>query len=162
MRGLKLYPSYQYFYPNDNHVYPIYAAAADLGIPVMFHTGSSIFEGTRTKYAHPMALQDVLVDFPDLDIIMAHGGRPAWYEEAFTLLHRHENLYLDVSGIPPQNLVSKYFPHIDRISERVLFGTDFPTIPSIAENLRTINDQDVPAGFVEDITVHNPGQLFNL
>jgi predicted TIM-barrel fold metal-dependent hydrolase len=128
----------------------------------MFHTGSSIFEGTRTKYARPMALQDVLVDFLDLDIIIAHGGRPAWYEEAFTLLRRHENLYLDISGIPPQNLVSKYFPRIERISERVLFGTDFPTSPPIAENLRTINDQDVPAGFVEDITTQNPQQLFDL
>ena len=59
-RGLKLLPTYQLFYPNDNNLYPVYATAEELGIPVMFHTGSSTFRGSRLKYGDPLRGQDVL------------------------------------------------------------------------------------------------------
>ncbi|MFC4549832.1 MULTISPECIES: amidohydrolase family protein [Halorussus] len=159
MRGLKLYPSYQYFSPNENHVYPLYAAAADLDVPVMFHVGSSVFEGSRTKYATPLPIEDVLVDFPDLTVVMAHGGRPAWYEQAEDLVRRHDNLYLELSGIPPHRLTSKYFPEIGRFEDSVIFGTDYPTTPSTAENLDAIASQDVSDDFVEKITVDNPQRI---
>lgn len=159
MRGLKLYPSYQYFSPEENHVYPLYAAAEDLNVPVMFHVGSSIFEGSRTKYATPLPLEDVLLDFPDLTVIMAHGGRPAWYEEARYLVRRHDNLYLELSGIPPQRLTSKYFPQIEQFTDSVIFGTDYPTTPDIGENFETIKSQDVSEDFIEAITETNPRKV---
>lgn len=53
-KGLKLYPTYNYFYPNDNFMYPLYAVAERLDIPVHFHTGSSIFSNSRLKYGNPI------------------------------------------------------------------------------------------------------------
>ena len=41
----------------------------------MFHTGTSIFVGARNRYADPIYVDDVAVDFPSLKIILAHGGR---------------------------------------------------------------------------------------
>ena len=63
--------------------------------------------------------------YPELVIILAHGGRPLWMEEAFFLVRRHKNMYMDISGIPPQKLM-QYFPRIEEIADKVLFGTDWP------------------------------------
>jgi predicted TIM-barrel fold metal-dependent hydrolase len=137
MRGLKLLPSYQFFYPNDERLYPLYSKAEELGIPVNFHTGSSILKNTRLKYADPMYLDEVAVDFPDLKIIMAQGGQSFWYDVAFFLIKKHKNVYIDVSGLMPNNLLN-YFPDLEEIGDRVIFGSDWPSIVSIKRNAEAI------------------------
>ncbi len=92
----------------------------------MIHTGTSIFPGARSKYGNPMELDDVAIDFPDLRIVMAHGGRPLYMEEAFFVLRRHKQVWLDVSGIPPVRLL-EYFPRLAEVADRVLWGTDWPS-----------------------------------
>jgi predicted TIM-barrel fold metal-dependent hydrolase len=117
----------------------VYALAEQEGVPVMFHTGTSIFPGARIKYGHPLAIDDVAVDFPNLKIIMAHGGRPLWMAEAFFLMRRHPNVYMDISGIPPK-LLLKYFPRIEEIASKTLFGSDWPSpgIPGMRVNAEGI------------------------
>ncbi|MCZ6485743.1 MAG: amidohydrolase family protein [Acidobacteria bacterium] len=134
-RGLKLYPTYEYFYPNQPMLYPLYAKAQELGIPVMAHTGSSVFAGSRLKYGDPLFWDDVAVDFPDLTIILCHGGRMLWYDRAAALVRLHKNVYFDVSGLPPQRLLD-YWPDLERLSGKVLFGSDWPDA-SIGNNLET-------------------------
>jgi predicted TIM-barrel fold metal-dependent hydrolase len=124
-RGLKLYPTYEYFYPNQPLLYPLYAKAQELGIPVMAHTGSSVFAGSRLKYGDPLFWDDVAVDFPELTIIMCHGGRMLWYDRAASLVRLHKNVYFDVSGLPPKRLLD-YWPDLERLADKVLFGTDWP------------------------------------
>lgn len=137
MRGLGLYPGYQHFYPNDARLYPLYARAEERGVPVMFHTGSSIFRGTRLKYANPLLLDDVAADFPDLPIIMAHSGRGVWYDEAFLVARLHERVYMEVSGLPPHKLL-EYFPQLERIAHRTLFGSDWPGVIGISRNIEAV------------------------
>jgi predicted TIM-barrel fold metal-dependent hydrolase len=114
----------------------IYRRAESLGLPVMVHTGTSVFPGARSKYGNPMDLDDVAIDFPDLRIIMAHGGRPLYMEEAFFILRRHRNVWLDLSGIPPQRLLD-YFPRIHELEDKLLWGTDWPSpgVTSMAKNV---------------------------
>ncbi len=137
MAGLKLYPPYQGFYPNDAHIYPLYAKAQELGIPVVFHTGTSVFRNTRLKYSDPLHLDDVAVDFPDLTIIQAHGGRSMWYATSSFLVRRHANVYLDIAGLPPKNLL-KYYPDLEKIAHKVLFGSDWPGVASVKENIESL------------------------
>jgi predicted TIM-barrel fold metal-dependent hydrolase len=115
----------------------VYGLAEEHGIPVMFHTGTSIFPGARSKYGHPMPIDDIAIDFPKLKIIMAHGGRPLWMAEAFFLLRRHENVHMDTSGIPPK-LLLQYFPRIEEIADKVIFGSDWPSpgIPGMGINAK--------------------------
>lgn len=133
-RGLKLYPTYQQYYPNERDVYPLYAKAEELGIPVMVHTGSSLLRGARMKYGDPLLIDDVAVDFPDLKIVMAHSGRGFWYEEAFWLARQHRNVYMEISGLPPGNLLS-YFPDLERNADKIIFGSDWPFVPSLRKNV---------------------------
>ena len=138
---IKIHPPHQLLFPNDyltgmKELEIIYRAAEANGIPVMFHTGTSIFPGARNKYGDPIYIDDVAVDFPKLKILLAHGGRPLWMNTAFFLLRRHANVYLDISGIPPKTLL-KYFPRLQEIANKTLFGTDWPGpgVPDIKQNL---------------------------
>jgi uncharacterized protein len=137
VHGIKLLPSYQLFWPNDARLYPLYARAQDLRLPVTFHTGTSVFAGTRLKYAQPLLLDDIAVDFPRLSILMAHSGRGPWYQEAAVLATLHENVYLELSGLPARN-IPRYFPDYRRLARKMVFGSDFPGLPSVRENIDTI------------------------
>jgi predicted TIM-barrel fold metal-dependent hydrolase len=141
LRMIKIHPPHQLLFPNDylngvKELEIIYRAAEANGIPVMFHTGTSIFPGARNKYGDPIYVDDVAVDFPKLKILLAHGGRPLWMDTAFFLIRRHPNVYLDISGIPPKTLL-KYFPRLDEIVRKTLFGTDWPGpgVPDVKQNL---------------------------
>lgn len=158
-KGLKLHPSYQFFYPNDAHLYPLYAKAQELNVPVIFHIGTSIFKGTRLKYCDPIHLDDVAVDFPALKIIMAHSGRGFWYEVCFGLARLHENVYLDITGLPPKNLLI-YFPELEKLAHKVLFGSDWPTMPTgIRENAEAIQSLPLREASVQAILYGNAHRI---
>jgi len=159
VKGLKLHPSYQFFYPNEARLYPLYAKAQELRIPVIFHIGSSIFKGTRLKYCDPIYLDDIAVDFPDLKIVMAHSGRGFWYNECFSLSRLHQNVYMDITGLPPQNLLS-YFPDLEKNSEKVLFGSDWPTMPTeIGKNIEAIKSLPLSDRTLEAILFRNAHKI---
>ena len=160
-RGLKLYPTYHHYHLNDPRMYPLYQAAQDLGIPVLIHTGSSVFKGSRMKYGDPLDLDDVAVDFPRLNLVMAHSGRGFWYDRAFFLSRLHANVYMELSGLPPSKLMT-YFPELDRITEKVIFGSDWPGIPWIRRNMEAIGKLPLPAEGVENILGGNAARLLRL
>jgi predicted TIM-barrel fold metal-dependent hydrolase len=166
VRGLKVHPSHQLFSPNEyrNGLGPLramYERAEALGMPVMIHTGTSIFPGARNLYAQPILADDVGVDFPNLVVILAHGGRPLWMEEAFFLVRRHKNVHMDISGIPPQKLL-EYFPRIEEIANKVLFGTDWPGpgVPGIRGNIEKFGALPISAEAQQKILYDNAARLF--
>lgn len=131
IRLVKIHPPHQGFSANAytdglDALGKIYRRCEERGLPVMVHTGTSIFPGARSKYGNPMELDDVAIDFPDLPLVMAHGGRPLYMEEAFFILRRHTHVRLDISGIPPSKLL-EYFPRLPEIADRVVWGTDWPS-----------------------------------
>lgn len=98
LRGLKLNPGMQKFYPDDKLAYPLYETARDLAIPVLFHAGMSWEPGTRLQYGHPLRFENVAADFPALRIVLAHLAWP-WVVEAVALALRYPNVYLDTSAL---------------------------------------------------------------
>jgi predicted TIM-barrel fold metal-dependent hydrolase len=137
-RGVKLYPVYQHHFLNETRMYPLYAKAQELGIPILVHTGSSVFKGARIKFGDPLHLDDVAIDFPELKLLLAHGGRPFWYEQAFWMAQRHANVYLEISGLPAKNLLT-YFPRLESLADKVVYGSDWPGFPYIRRNIEAIN-----------------------
>lgn len=160
--GLKLYPSYQYFYPNEARVYPIYAVCQEYGLPVLFHVGSSALSGTRLKYCDPIHLDDLAVDFPDLVVVQAHGGRGLWYDVCALLARQHRNVYIDVSGLVPSRL-EEHFPELEALADKVVFGSDWPAMPkSVKHNAAAIAELDLSRGAVEKILHRNAAELLGL
>jgi len=160
-KGLKFYPPYQHFYPNDKKVYPIYETAIELRIPIMFHTGSSVYKHTKLKYGDPLHLDEVASDFPDLKIIMAHSGRGFWYDKSFFLSKIHKNVYMEISGLPPQRLL-QYFPNLEKNMNKIIFGSDWPGITSIRENIDTICSLSLKKDTLENIFYRNAQKILNL
>jgi uncharacterized protein len=141
IQALKVHPPHQLFAANayldtQPGLGEIYGEAETLGMPVMIHTGTSVFPGARNKFADPMAADDVAVDFPDLRLILAHAGRPLYMDTCLFLARRHPNVYLDISGIPPKRLL-QFLPRLEDIADKVLWGTDWPDpgIPSMGKNV---------------------------
>jgi hypothetical protein len=162
---IKIHPPHQLFYPNDylnglDALGVIYEKSQECGVPVMIHTGTSVFPGARVKYGDPLSLDDVAIDFPRLKILMAHGGRPLWMEAAFFLLRRHENVWLDISGIPPQNLL-KYFPRLEEIGHKALFGSDWPGpgVRSIRANVERFSELPLPHETKRAVLYENAAKL---
>lgn len=134
-RGLKLHPSLQNFLPNDTAHYPLYEAAAELGLPVVVHTGQTGIgaglpggRGIKLRFSDPMLLDDVAADHPQLRVILAHPSVP-WQDAAISMATHKSNVYIDLSGWSP-----KYFPpQLVRaanslLKHKMLFGSDFPVI----------------------------------
>lgn len=160
-RGVKLYPVYQHHFLNETRMYPLYAKAQDLGIPILVHTGSSVFKGARIKYGNPLHLDDVAIDFPDLKLLLAHGGRPFWYEQAFWMAQRHANVFLEISGLPAKNLLT-YFPRLESLADKVVYGSDWPGYPYIRRNIEAINELPMSEQAKEKILGGNAAELLGL
>jgi predicted TIM-barrel fold metal-dependent hydrolase len=165
IRVLKIHPPHQQMAANAyadglTALRDIYATCERIGLPVMIHTGTSIFPGARSKYGNPMEIDDVAIDFPDLQIIMAHGGRPLYMAEAFFILRRHRKVWLDLSGIPPKSIL-EYFPRIDEISPQVLWGTDWPSpgVASMRKNVDQFLALPLSDGLKRAALQDNPEQL---
>jgi uncharacterized protein len=166
IRGLKVHPSHQVFSPNAYRdgfgpLAALYSHAQANHMPVMIHTGTSIFPGARNLHAQPMLADDVSIDYPDLVVILAHGGRPLWMNEAFFLVRRHPNMYMDISGIPPQKLL-EYFPRIEEIADKVLWGTDWPGpgVPDVRGNIEKFVALPISDSARQKILYDNAARLF--
>jgi predicted TIM-barrel fold metal-dependent hydrolase len=167
-RMIKIHPPHQHIFPNGylngcKELEALYRTAEANGIPVMFHTGTSAFPGARSKFGDPINIDDVAVDFPDLKIILAHGGRPLWVETAFFMVRRHRNVFMDISGIPPKHMLT-YFPRLESIADKVLFGTDWPSlgVREMQLNLAAFNDLRLSSETKDAILSKNALKLWPL
>jgi len=153
MRMLKVHPNHQALPANAyadglRAQAEIYARCESLGIPVLVHTGTSVFPRARSKYGNPLEIDDVAIDFPDLRVVLAHGGRPFWMGEAFFVLRRHKNVWFDLSGIPPK-LLPDWFPKLAELEHKLLWGSDWPS-PGVLGMRRNL-DQFLALPYAESL-----------
>src|SRR5256885_12761461 len=104
LKGVTLHPSLQAFAPNDERHWPLYEKCQELGLVVLFHTGTSGIgagqpggQGIRIDYARPIWLAAPAAAFPDLQIIAAHFGYP-WPLELLAMALHKTNISIDISG----------------------------------------------------------------
>ncbi len=140
-RALKIHPPHQLFRANAYMqqlpaLADLYRRAEAARIPVTVHTGTSVFPGARSRLGDPLDVDDVAIDFPNLKVLLAHGGRPLWMEAAFFVVRRHPNVFLEISGIPPAKLL-EYFPRLEEIAHKTVWGTDWPSpgVKSMRQNV---------------------------
>ena len=135
MKGLKFHPTMQQFDPGDERFYPLWEKAEELGLILLFHTGTCGIGagtpgagGTKIRYSHPAFLDSVGADFRGVTWIAAHFGWP-WFMECLAIALHKSNVYIELSGWAP-----KYLPHevvreiARRLNRQTLFGSDYPFI----------------------------------
>ncbi|MCW2817539.1 MAG: hypothetical protein JWR42_326, partial [Marmoricola sp.] len=139
--ALKLHPVHGGFRCDDRALYPAYAVLAERGVPLVVHCGTSTFPGSMNELAHPEHLLPVLRDFPEVDVVLAHGGRGWWYDAAASMALTFPRVWIELSGLPPRRL-PEYYARFDlaRLARRWIFATDWPGVPGTARNAQAVVD----------------------
>ncbi|HEX6367951.1 MAG TPA: amidohydrolase family protein [Longimicrobium sp.] len=170
IRGLKLYPGYQPFHLVDRRLHPVYEMAADFGVPVMIHTGDTFSPTTKVRYAHPLEVDDVAVDFRATTFVMCHLGNP-WFTDAMEVIYKNHNVMGDICGLT----LGEFQPRYERFAlrcvndaiafindpEKLMFGTDWP-ISDVASYLRFVDRLEMTDQEREGLLWRNAARLFRL
>lgn len=162
MDGLKLHPTAG-FYHHDEETYRLLEIARQHDVPVLTDTGP-IFAPLYSKYSHPTNLDEVLSDFPDLDVIAAHMSFE-WWQDLHAIARSKVNarLHVDISGWQerckedPVEFATAVRKLMDAVgSDRMLFGTDDPAFDPVhpkeewLENVRALEERETEPTFTED------------
>jgi predicted TIM-barrel fold metal-dependent hydrolase len=161
MDGLKLHPTAG-FYHHDKETYRVLEVAQRHGVPMLTDTGP-IFAPLYSKYSHPENLDEVLSDFPDLDVIAAHMSFEWWRDlHAVAINKVNTNLHVDISGWQerckerPEEFATAVRWLMDAVgSDRMLFGTDDPAFDPVhpkeewLDNVRALADREAEPTFTE-------------
>ena len=132
MRGLNL-PCFELKMAiNDPRMYPLYAKCIELDVPVVLHGGTNFSTTSPIKNSHPQQLDEVMVHFPELTVIVSPPGWP-WIQELIAVAWRHRNVYIGLAAVRPKYLTvpgSGYEPLLQYgssvLKHQMLFGTAFP------------------------------------
>ena len=134
-RGFKLHCPLMEFHANDKRAYPFYEVVQAAKLPIVFHTGHSGIGtgmpgggGVRLKLGNPMDIDDVAVDFPHLNIILAHPSFP-WQDEAISICLHKRQVYIDLSGWSPKYFAPNLIQYANSLlKHKMLFGSDYPML----------------------------------
>lgn len=130
LMGVNLQPWVYKVHANDKIFYPVYQKCLELGIPVTIHTGINYSVDRSIKYGHPLVIDEIACDFPDLIIVANHAGWP-WVAEMVAVARKHKNVYLETGGVAPKYLARPgsgwevFFQFANTVlQDQVLFATD--------------------------------------
>lgn len=170
VKGLKLYPGYEPFYPYDARCKVIYDLAKEYNVPVMIHTGDTFSVTGRLRYAHPLHIDDVAVDHPELKIVICHIGNP-WIRDCMEVVYKNNNTYADVSGLVVGDFEDNFEKYmLQQVREMILYagepryllyGTDWP-ICEMKSYLRFVRGLDLPEEKLEMIMWKNSAEVYGI
>jgi predicted TIM-barrel fold metal-dependent hydrolase len=170
IRGLKLYPGYEPYYPNDPGLEPVYRLAEEFGVPVMIHSGDTFTPRGKLKYAHPLHVDDVAVDHPAVNFVICHLGSP-WFRDCMEVVYKNKNVYTDISGLVLGDFSDRFESYMEKQlqemllygvePDKVLYGSDWP-IASMESYLDFMEEMHLPEKDRRKIMWENAAKLFGL
>ena len=135
IKGMKLYCGYEHYFPYDKKYQNVYDICMEYRVPVMIHTGDAYSSTAKLRYAHPLNIDDIAVDNPELRIVMCHLGNP-WIADCQEVLYKNSNVYSDISGLVVGDFgllsATRYVSQINDLlnyvgkPHRLLYGSDWP------------------------------------
>lgn len=170
IRGIKLYPGYEPYFPNDPRLDPVYAIAQEFHVPVMIHSGDTFTPHGKLKFAHPLLVDELAVDHPNVDFIICHLGNP-WIRDCMEVVYKNKNVYTDISGLVLGNFSDRFESFMRRQlqemleygvePDKVLFGSDWP-LASMESYLDFIEELSIPERERRKIMWDNAARLFRI
>ena len=170
IKGLKLYPGYEPFYPGDPKLTPAYELAEEFDVPVMIHTGDTYAPTGKVKFAHPLHVDEVAVDFPRVKFLICHLGNP-WFRDCMEVVYKNDNVYTDISGLTLGHFDDRFEAYMrQQLKEmilwgvnpnRVLYGTDWPLV-SMESYLEFMEELSLPPRDKALMLYENAAALFKL
>ena len=170
VKGLKLYPGYEPFYPHDRRLQVVYDLAEEFQVPVMIHSGDTYSPRGKLKYSHPLEIDEVAVDHPGVKFVICHLGN-TWLTDCMEVVYKNPNVYTDISGLVLGEFTEAFEDYMsDEIRDailyagdpgRFLYGTDWP-ICSMKSYRSFVRQLELPAESYDLIMGENARRLFRL
>jgi predicted TIM-barrel fold metal-dependent hydrolase len=138
VKGIKLYPGYDKYPINDPSLEAVFRLAGKYDVPVMIHCGDTFARDAKVRMAHPLLVDDVAVDYPDVRFVICHLGNP-WFQDTAEVLYKNDNVYADISGLIlgdftyefERYLVTRVKDMIAYMGEpgrQLMYGSDWPLV----------------------------------
>lgn len=171
VKGIKLYPGYDRYAINDPSLESVFRIAAKHDVPVMIHTGDTYSKNAKVRQAHPLLVDDVAVDYPDVRFIMCHLGNP-WFQDAAEVLYKNDNVYADMSGLT----LGEFSYHFERYmrqrvkdmimymgdpGRQLLYGSDWPLV-KMAPYVKFLDELKFSAAHKENVAWKTAARLFKI
>lgn len=145
---------------NHRRFYPFYAKCAELGVPVVMQVGHSAIP-TPNKHGKPILLDDIAIDFPELDLIGAHTGWP-WTEELIALTWVHPNVYIGTTGYAPAYWDDSLVHFLQAHGRgKVLWGTNYPVV-KYEQSLSQIEEFELDEEIERELLYETAQEVFDL
>ncbi len=171
VKGIKLYPGYDLYAINDPSLEAVFRIAAKHDVPVMIHCGDTYAKGAKVRQAHPLLVDDVAVDYPDVRFVICHLGNP-WFQDTAEVLYKNDNVYADISGLTlgdfdyefERYLVTRVKDMIAYMGDpgsQIMYGSDWPLV-EMAPYVKFLEGLDFPEEAREHIAWKTAAELFKI
>ena len=160
IRGFKLYPADHNFNPAQKEMLQVYKHCEERHLPIMFHTGLTAQRDATEQFINPNDFAFIAESFPKLNLILAHAGKPHWYDDAINIVSTYPNVYVDTGLVGPDDL--KYLcEHESNISNKILFGSDWPVVGSYSNLISNYLKSGISESTLQNVMYNNADRLFS-
>jgi len=171
VKGIKLYPGYDKYPINDPSLEAVFRLAGKHDVPVVIHCGDTFARDAKVRMAHPLLVDDVAVDYPEVNFVICHLGNP-WFQDTAEVLYKNDNVYADMSGLIlgdftyefERYLVTRVKDMIAYMGEpgrQLMFGTDWPLV-EMAPYVKFLDTLDFEGEARENVAWRTAAKLFKI
>jgi predicted TIM-barrel fold metal-dependent hydrolase len=170
-KGSKLYPGYDQYPINDPSLESVFRIAAKYNVPVMIHTGDTYSKTAKVRMAHPLLVDDVAVDYPDVQFVMCHLGNP-WFQDAAEVLYKNDNVFADISGLTLGEFTYEFERYVAmRLKEMItymgnpgkqlMYGSDWPLV-RMKPYVKLLGELNFTQDQLENVAWKTAARLFRI
>lgn len=171
IKGLKIYPGYEPYAINDPSLEAVFRIAEKYEVPVMVHTGDTYSKTAKVRHAHPLLVDDIAVDFPNVKFVACHLGNP-WFQDTAEVLYKNDNVYADISGLTLGDFEYEFERYMvtrvkDMISymgdpgKQLMYGSDWPLV-GMKRYVKFLDGLDLNDDQKENISWKTAAKLFKI
>ncbi len=171
VKGIKIYPGYEPYPINDPSLESVFRLAAKCDVPVMVHCGDTYSKTAKVRHAHPLLVDDIAVDHPDVNFVICHAGNP-WFMDAAQVVYKNDNVYADISGLTLGAFTADFerfmvgrlremITYLGTAERKLMYGSDWPLVRMgpYVDFLRTL---DLPEEQKECMAWKTAADLFKI
>ena len=171
VKGIKLYPGYDKYAINDPSLESVFRIAAKYDVPVMIHCGDTYAKDAKVRQAHPLLVDDVAVDYPDVKFVICHLGNP-WFQDTAEVLYKNDNVYADISGLTLGDFGFEFERYmVKRVKEMIMYmgdpgrqlmyGSDWPLV-RMGPYIKFLHSLELSAEAIDHIAWRTAAELFKI
>lgn len=171
VKGIKLYPGYDHYPINDPSLESVFRIAEKHDVPVMIHCGDTYARNAKVRMAHPLLVDDIAVDYPEVRFVICHLGNP-WFQDTAEVLYKNPNVYADISGLILGDFTYEFERYLsarvrDMImymgdpGKQLMFGTDWPLV-EMGPYVRFLHSLGFEGEAFENIAWRTAAELFRI